>query len=761
VDGVSPTLTSALLPFAPVLHVAWADGRLTPAEFEAIACAPELERLDADTRSAVTSWLLPGSPPSAASLAQLHEAVRNAAGPQGDAASLAELGLVLARQQGAQGDRLDRLQQALRAMETALGVAGAEAARSFVPLSDGAQLVAPAPSLNATALNGVVDPDHVELRGRVMRMLERPEFASPVEIDRAEYRAWVLERCRALSADGVGALAYPAEFGGRSDVAASIAVFETLAHNDLSLLVKYGVQFGLFAGSIFQLGTRSHHVRFLARALTLELPGCFAMTETAHGSNVRDVETTATYDRATDEFIVHTPHQRARKDYIGNAALHGRMATVFAQLIVGGQRQGVHALLVPLRDDSGSTLRGVQIEDCGAKEGLNGIDNGRIAFDRVRVPRDHLLDRFGSVGDDGVYTSPIASATRRFFTMLGTLVSGRVSIGSASVRAARVGLSIAVRYAHTRRQFGPEGSPEVPILDYLTMQRRLLPRVATAYALGFAARDLIRRFSDHAGPPPQEIEVEAAGFKAYASDFAVHTLLVCRQACGGQGYLAVNRLPRLLADADVFTTFEGDNTVLAQLVAKGLLTQYREQFGELRLWGAVRWVTDRAASALAERNPIATRRTDEDHLLDPEYHASALDWREARLLDSLARRLRHRIEAGEDSFAALNACQDHAIHTARAHTERLVLGQFHAAIAGVADEKLAQPLRTLCALFALHAVERDAAFFLAKGYLEGVKAEAIRTMVNRLCGELRPDARPLVDAFGIPDAVLAAPIALR
>src|SRR3954452_22568047 len=184
------------------------------------------------------------------------------------------------------------------------------------------------------------------------------------------------------------------------------------------------------------------------------------MTETGHGSNVQALRTTATYDQTTGEFVVHTPDDTARKDYIGNAARDGRMAAVFAQLVVGGEHRGVHALLVPLRDDEGRALPGIRIEDCGAKLGLDGVDNGRIWFDEVRVPRDALLDRYASVDANGVYTSPIESATKRFFTMLGTLIQGRVSVCGASISATKTTLTISGSRAESRRQFGPAGGEE-------------------------------------------------------------------------------------------------------------------------------------------------------------------------------------------------------------------------------------------------------------------------------------------------------------
>jgi acyl-CoA oxidase len=160
----------------------------------------------------------------------------------------------------------------------------------------------------------------------------------------------------------------------------------------------------------------------------VELPGCFAMSESGHGSDVRSIRTQARYDVEAQEFVLHTPDDDARKDWIGNAAAHGRMAAVFAQLDVAGEARGVHAFLVPLRDEHGELLEGVEIEDCGDKMGLQGVDNGRIRFSAVRIPREALLDRYGTVSEDGEYTSSITSPGARFFTMIGALVQGRISI---------------------------------------------------------------------------------------------------------------------------------------------------------------------------------------------------------------------------------------------------------------------------------------------------------------------------------------------
>ncbi|MGD8318862.1 MAG: acyl-CoA dehydrogenase, partial [Gemmatimonadota bacterium] len=517
--------------------------------------------------------------------------------------------------------------------------------------------------------------------------------------------------------------------------------------------------FGLFGGSVFQLGTREHHERYLRDIGTLALPGCYAMTETAHGSNVRDLETTATWDPATGELVIRTPREEAGKDWIGNAALHGRMATVFARLVVRGEDHGVHALLAPIRDERGAVLPGVRVEDRGLKEGLNGVDNGRIWFDGVRVPRENLLDRFASLDASGSYHSPIASPGRRFFTMLGTLVTGRVSIACASVSAAKTGLAIAVRYADRRVQFGPEGEGEVPILDYLVVQRALLPRLAETYGLHFAIRDLQGRVGGPSAEPDPVLEVRAAGLKAEASRHCVETLQACREACGGRGYLAANRFAALKADTDVFTTFEGANGVLLQLVAKGLLSRYRHEMGDLRFWDMVRFVAERAGESVRTLNPIVTRRTDEEHLRDPAFHASSFRYREERLLRSVALRLKRRVDDGMDTFRAINSCQDHLVELATAHVEVLVLEALQDGAARAPSPGLSEALSTLSALYALWRMETHRGWYLEAGYVEGGKSRAIRGQVNALCREVREYAGLLVDAFGIPERVLAAPAA--
>jgi acyl-CoA oxidase len=628
-----------------------------------------------------------------------------------------------------------------------------------------------APAADVSALRTLLDGEHAQIRDLCRAWLSLPENTPRPDLPLEEHREQVLAWAEELATEGQTARGFPVEYGGEGQVGGAVAGFETLAFGDLSLLVKLGVQFGLFGGAVLHLGTRRHHERYLADIATLRLPGCFAMTETGHGSNVQQLGTTATYDADAGEFVVTTPDDAARKDYIGNAARDGRMAAVFAQLVVGGESRGVHALLVPLRDADGAILPGIRIEDCGAKLGLDGVDNGRIWFDQVRVPRDNLLDRYASVDERGVYTSPIESATKRFFTMLGTLIQGRVSICGASIGATKVALAIAVRHAESRRQFGPPGGEEVVLLDYRTHQRRLLPALAKVYALHFAQEELVARLhrvftaDEDVDRERRELETLAAGLKAVATWHATATIQECREACGGMGYLKGNRFAALKADTDVFTTFEGDNTVLLQLAAKNLLTDFRDQLGELDPLGTAGFYARQGFETVAERSAmreVLTRladdllpgRDDQADLASRDVQLELLRWRADHIRSGVARRLKGGIDAGREPFQVLLDCQDHLIASARAYVDCVVLEAFTAKIAQCPDPGSRALLDRVCDLYALSTIEADRGWFQEHGRLSSTRSKAVIKAVNTLCGALRPHATALVDAFGVPEASL-------
>jgi acyl-CoA oxidase len=630
---------------------------------------------------------------------------------------------------------------------------------------------------DSTILQAQLDGPYAEAREQIKAVLSRPEFAPVVGLPTPEYREQVLEWCLTLAREGLTAPGFPAEFGGQDDPGMNVAAFETLALGDLSMLIKFGVQFGLWGGAVLHLGTRPHHERYLKKIATLELPGCFAMTETGHGSNVQGLETTATYDPETQEFVIHTPVERARKEFIGNAAAHGRMAAVFAQLIVDGESHGVHALVVPLRDEDGSLHQGVRIEDCGEKLGLNGVDNGLIWFDNVRIPRGELLNRYGNVTAEGKYESPIEDANKRFFTMLGTLVQGRVCISAGSLSAAKTALAVAVRYNLRRRQFGPSGKMEVPVLDYRTQQRRLMPRLATTFALHFAQQDLTAKFhrvfseSDVSDRERRQLESLAAGTKAIATWHSLATIQACRESCGGAGYMAVNRFAALKADIDIFTTFEGDNTVLILLAARGLLTDYAHDFGGLSPAAMVTFVAGQAVENVVNRlfarklgqviADAVPSRDGADNWHEREEQLELFRWRQGHLVAAVANRFRRGLSEGFDPFEVFRAVADHAADAARSYIDTCALEAFSAAVEECEEPQTKRALDLVCDLYALSTIESEKGFYQEHGRLNAIRCKAITREVNRLCNKVMAHSELLVDAFGIPDEILHAPIGLR
>jgi len=756
----------------PLFYVAWADKVLSPSEADFLRRRVEaLGLIDEEEREVVRQWSDPRRPPSRELFKhweiELHKAAREL--PADSRGTLVELGMEMARRSArARGDEdalrwsSDATRQALEELVKRLGLVKEATYRSIFQekgLKEQEAIEEAKASFQPAAMTAFMEGGQLAMRERVQALLLDPVFKYRQHRVKEEYRDQVLIWCRLLARQGLGALAYPEAYGGAGDMGRYAMVFETLGYHDLSLAIKFGVQFGLFGGSIQWLGTERHHARYLTRAGSLELPGCFAMTETGHGSNVRGLETTATYDRERAEFVVHSPSYEAGKEYIGNA-LHGRMATVFAQLIVDGDNHGVHALLVPLRDESGNCLPGIRVEDNGYKLGLNGVDNGRIWFDEVRVPRENLLNRFGDLDAEGRYTSPIEDPSKRFFTMLGTLVGGRVCVPRAGLSAAKSGLTIAIRYALRRRQFGPSYTkPETLLLDYPSHQRRLMPLLAKAYAVHFALRSLTDLYLQRDESNIRHIETLAAGLKAYSTWFTTAALQECREACGGKGYLAENRFADLKADTDIFTTFEGDNTVLMQLVARGVLTRFQKEFSEEGVVGVLRFIGGNIATNILERNPITVRRTDREHLLDPDFLLRAFEYREQRLLLSVSQRLRNRIKSGMNAYDAYLECQTHLLQLAEAYVEHYVLQRFFVGIDDCEQTALREVLTKLCQLYALHTIEGHKGWYLEKGYLEGNKSRAIRNLVDELCGELREEALPLVESFAIPAELLAAPIA--
>ncbi|MDJ0356733.1 acyl-CoA dehydrogenase [Paenarthrobacter sp. PH39-S1] len=634
------------------------------------------------------------------------------------------------------------------------------------------------PAIDVAALGEILLGQWADIRRQARELAGRSEMHKVEGLNHTEHRERTFGQLKFLVENKAVHRAFPARTGGSDDHGGNVAGFEELVTADPSLQIKAGVQWGLFGSAVMHLGTAEHQDKWLPGIMSLEIPGCFAMTEIGHGSDVASIATTATFDPAADEFVINTPFSAAWKEFIGNAAVDGLAAVVFAQLITKGVNHGVHAFYVDLRDPATKEfLPGVGGKDDGIKGGLNGIDNGRLHFSGVRIPRTNLLNRYGRVDAGGSYSSPIASPGRRFFTMLGTLVQGRVSLDGAAVAASKVALKIAVQYASERRQFNSSSdTAEECLLDYQRQQRRLLPRLATTYAASFAHEQLLAKFdgvfsgANDTDADRQDLETLAAALKSMSTWHALDTLQECREACGGAGFMIENRFSSLRADLDVYTTFEGDNTVLLQLVAKRLLTDYGKEFRNVDFGVLARYAFNQAADLTLHKTGlrqvaqfVADTGSVQKSVLalrDEDGQRALLTDRIQTMVAEVAGSLKDAAKLPQPKAAGIfNQHQHELIEAAQAHAELLQWEAFTEGLGQIEDAGTKEVLTWLRDLFGLGLIDKHLSWYLMNGRISMQRARTVGGYLNRLLVKIRPHALDLVDAFGYGPEHLRATIA--
>ncbi|XP_074210764.1 acyl-coenzyme A oxidase-like protein isoform X2 [Camelus bactrianus] len=525
------------------------------------------------------------------------------------------------------------------------------------------------------------------------------------------------------------------------------------------LLLQCGIIYWLFGGAVRNLGSPGHVMKWLRPLQEQKYTGMFAMTERGHGSNVRGIQTEATFDLSAQEFVINTPCENAEKMYIGNA-LHGNYAAVFAQLILNGRSQGPHCFIVPVRDENGSLYPGVTATDMMYKEGLHGVDNGILRFDKVQIPRENLLDKFGSVAPDGQYHSPIKDRRARFNAMLAALTPSRLAVTFQAMGSMKVGLTIAIRYSH-RRQFGPKAKEEVRIIEHQTQTLRLMPHLATALALTFASRfaGVLLDEDIFLGKEPvnsRPLQALVAGLKAYSTWENISCLQDCRECTGGMGYMMENRISGLKCDTDVFVTFEGDNVVMLQVVVRELLAQYSKQCEERPLSSLLRnW-----ADSVGDKLRTSFLAFNVDTVSNLAFLLKAVNFRERVLQRGLVARIYYKVTTKkEDFFSAWNSCLHHITCLSLAHVHRVTLEQFSLAVRSCPDQEDQALLKKFCLLYGTKLVFQERAWYLEHKYLTPVASMRIRSQLLDLCDSVKDDALRVISAFNIPHTSLHSPVA--
>ncbi|KEI39451.1 uncharacterized protein L969DRAFT_48519, partial [Mixia osmundae IAM 14324] len=548
---------------------------------------------------------------------------------------------------------------------------------------------------------------------------------------------------------------------------------ELIGIADPGFWTRFGVHYGLFLGAIRSGATANQFSYWMEKGLLglNGLIGCFAMTELAHGSNVAGLETTATLDTRTDEWVIHTPSLSATKWWIGGAASTATHSSVFAQMVIDGKRYGTKTFIVPLRDPKTfALLPGILIGDIGKKMGRDGIDNGYIQFTNVRIPRAYMLMKHTQVTREGhVQEPPLAQLT------YGALLQGRTAMVADAASVSKKALTIGIRYAAVRRQFKTGDSEfETQVLSYPIHQRRLIPLVAQAIAMGFTSLRMTALFeemtqtlesldpnSDEAHMQDvleklKETHATSAGLKAFCTWNGLETIDKCRQSCGGHGYSAYNGLAGMYADQAVQCTWEGDNTILSLQAGRSLIASYIE----------ARQGDKKMASGVAYLNNLEHVLTDKCPSDKDVVSLDTLDKAWATIAANTVKRAAEAYEGwtkkGKGRDLAFELCSQERFVAAKVHTTGYIFRQFVDALRElkkVEDPKsgVVEHLEKVALLYGLFQAEEQGIFFLKYKFYTPEQMDIISNKISGLCNELRKSIVSLVDAFNFSDFIVNSP----
>lgn len=516
------------------------------------------------------------------------------------------------------------------------------------------------------------------------------------------------------------------------------------------------LHWGMFVPAIKGQGTDEQQKKWLPLAYKMQIIGCYAQTELGHGSNVQGLETTATFDPQSDEFIIHSPTLTSSKWWPGGLGKISTHAVVYARLITDGQDHGVHGFIVQLRSlDNHSPLPGITVGDIGMKFGngaYNTMDNGVLRFDQVRIPRDQMLMRVSQVTKEGKYMQ--SNVPRQL--VYGTMVFVRQQIVADASCALSRAVCIATRYSAMRRQFGSQnGGLETQVIDYKTQQNRLFPLLASAYAFRFVGewlnwlyRDVTQRLQANDFSTLPEAHACTAGLKSLTTSVTADGIEECRKLCGGHGYLCSSGLPELFAVYVPACTYEGDNVVLLLQVARFLIKTVSQLGSGKQPVGTTAYM-GRVEHLMQFRCGVQSA----EDWLNPSIILEAFEARAARMSVACANNL-SKFANPEEGFLELSA---DLVEAAIAHCQLIVISKFIEKLQqDIPGNGVKQQLEILCNIYALFLLHKQLGDFLCTGCITPKQASLANDQLRSLYSQVRPNAIALVDAFDYTDHFLGS-----
>uniref|UniRef100_A0A8C5QM38 Acyl-coenzyme A oxidase n=1 Tax=Leptobrachium leishanense TaxID=445787 RepID=A0A8C5QM38_9ANUR len=513
---------------------------------------------------------------------------------------------------------------------------------------------------------------------------------------------------------------------------------------------------GVFLKSVMALGTDEQIAKWASLASNYNIIGTYAQTELGHGTYLRGLETTATFDIKTQEFVINTPQITATKWWPGDLGKSCTHAVVLAQLITKDKSHGMHPFIVQIRSmKDHSPLPGITVGDIGPKMSFEHIDNGFLMLRSVRIPKENMLSRYSEVLPDGAYVKR-GSDKINYFTMIAVRVS---MLGNEVLASLKKACTISVRYSAVRRQSELKpGDQEAKIIDYQTQQQKLFPLVATCYAIHFTVKYVQKLYNEVSLTIQKgnfdslpELHAVASAVKAYASEICSNGVEVCRKACGGHGYSLFSGLPSLYTKVVAACTYEGENTVLHLQTARFLVKSFLlAQSGK-----ALPASTTYLSSPVSNR----CRANNQSDFLNPDVYVEAYQQRAYRLVASAANKMHGLVQSGSEQYLAWNNTSVELVKASIAHTHYMTVKIFADALQYVSSEpEIQTAIKRVCDLYALHGVFTNAGDFLQDGYLSGKQLDLATAAYLHLLPLIRYDAVLLVDAFDFADAELLSAI---